>query len=67
MNRNAITKDRLTRWKRRMNQHDATPLFLLGLSKDNKLVLCAPENYPTDEQLIEFLNAAAVLLKANRS
>lgn len=48
----AITRDRLAKWTKRLDQEHATPFALVGIGHDHKsgqLVLCVCEDTPLPE------------------
>lgn len=62
MNRSAITKDRFRRWSRHFKKNEATPLFTLGLSKDERFVLCTTEGM-SDTEIKDLLQASIIMLE----
>lgn len=59
-----VCEDRLVRWKARLCQEHATPMFLLGVGHDQKsgqIILCTVEEMPLDV-IKEFLKEALRML-----
>lgn len=61
-----ITDERLERWKRKLALDNATPIALVGIGqgdKSGKVVLCIPENGPSDAEIAQLLRAVAAKLR----
>ncbi len=62
MHPDEITLQRLTGWRVKLAQENATPLALVGISQganSGALVVCVPENGPPDRQIATILRAVA--------
>jgi hypothetical protein len=62
MNSLEITHERLEGWKLKLAQQDATPLALVGIGHGRhrgNIVLCIPENGPSDKDIADTLRGIA--------
>jgi hypothetical protein len=62
MNIDETVDERFTRWGAFLKQQQATPLLVLGLTKDRQLVLTTPAG-GDDGLIVEMVAAALVMLK----
>jgi hypothetical protein len=63
----AISAERLDRWRRRLMEQHATPFLLLGIGHDHaagKIVLCVPENV-SDAMICATLRKALLELEGH--
>ncbi len=62
MNTQQITVARLAGWQKKLSAQNATPLALVGIGHEHtsgKVVLCIPENGPSDAEIARILRWAA--------
>ena len=66
MDTQQITTERLEGWKKRLAIQTATPLMLIGIGQEahaGVVVLCAPENGPSNSELAQMLRGVAKMLE----
>lgn len=62
MNTQQITFERLAGWAKKFEATDATPLVLIGIGQgrhSGTMVLCRPENGPSDAEMASLLHGVA--------
>lgn len=60
-----ITAERLAGWQKKLAADNATPLALVGITQApnaGRVVVCIPENGPSNAQIARLLRAVAVQL-----
>lgn len=70
MNPQQITTERLRGWQKRLSDQNATPLALVGVGhgqNHGQLILCIPENGPSDAEIAGMLRSVANQLSSSQN
>jgi hypothetical protein len=69
MKSDEITAQRLAGWAKKLAEDNATPLVLVGIGHEHargKVVLCIPENGPSEKEIAQLLRNLARGLDARK-